>query len=224
MTPADLIQNICSEYERPDMIYRLQQKFPFCVRSAHSVERFSRDLAEAFILNPTILSGNGSLGGLVQFTTMESLPRCRELRGINLYKSYSEPTPGLIVPEDMIPLISPYVSSAGRASVRDIYGYTIPNTFSQMGNTISLTGVSNETACIGVEYLAFPLTVFTDEDEWETESWIMQDYPELIGAYLGRELAKMSDSRSLISSAESKLVQTRADFIDVYAPLLLRQV
>lgn len=225
MTPDEIINNVCEEYERPDMVYKLSNKFPFCVRSAHSVERFARDMTEASLVGFSINTSDPRNPGLVQVTQDDNLPRCREVRYIIPYRTYTEPSPGVIIPGELIPGVRDFVPTHERVAVRDIYGYIIPNTFSQLGNVLSITGVDTNATCLVIGYLSFPNTFFSsEEDSWMTDSWILRDFPELIAAYLGRELAKMVDSRTMLSSAMDKLSQTRADFIDVYSHQVLKPI
>jgi hypothetical protein len=221
MTPSEIISEVLSDLERPDMASKALAKFYQSLQSAHKVERLRRDLRTVYITNPSINNSR------MTFVVTEVTPRSREIRSVNLYSGFSEPTPGQVIPDEnkLIYLYQPFIDIADALTATDYYGFKYPTTFSLMGALGTLKGVDTSTTCVEINYLAFPTFVESPvTGEYETDSWIADEFPQLIKAYLKWAIATVIDSQSLIQSAVSEVNFQRREFINTYVSDILPEL
>lgn len=216
MTPSEVVADLLELLERPDLESLAFSRFYSALQSAHKVERLRKDLYIGVISDPSVVQGKFT------FVQDDYLPRCREVRNITLYKDYIVPSlpddPIVIDPDKEIPLSSPFVDLVDRVSARDYYGIKYPHTYTRIGSTVTLSGVSEQTKLIAITYLGFPsFSKDPISGEYESDSWILREFPQLVQAFLRQHLATVIDSDSIQSAAMRELAFQRQEFIGIYA-------
>lgn len=208
------VQDECS---RPDMDDLLNRSINPALRSAHSTEKFKRDLAEVSVKDPAIFDGVSQIGISLNF------PRLREIRKIDLYTAYTE-VGSVVVPTESTKILNTeFKDLMDTDSGRDYYGLEFGQTYSIFGDVLNLKGVDTSTTAVKVSGLYWPtLTTNVLSGDLETNSWICIEYPILIQAYLVLAHARATKDKDRINAAITSIQQYKAEFLHSFASELLK--
>lgn len=200
MTPAEIVARVLDTLERPDLEDIAINNLNSALKSAHSIEVFRRDLVEL----PYALGDYAVVDGAVGIPIP---PRLRKITRI-----YTTDSTDAVIDEGFIPKLN------SAPTMRNYFGFIIPNTYSLFGNVLNVKGMSAQAFTLNVQYASFPELVFdVDTSTWQTDSWIAVEYPEVIIAYLQHRVATMTEDAAQIGSAEKYIGMCRADLIRNYA-------
>lgn len=218
MTPAEVIEPVLEILERPDLESMAYTRFNSALKSAHSIERLRQDLRTGYILNPS------AVNEVVTFLKEDTAPRSREIYSIDLYQNFTEPTPGnvIVLDADLITIPRPYVNVVDRIAAKDYYGYKYMHTYTLLGAIGRISGIEQGVKAIGVTYLSFP--TFTRNlitSEYESDSWILTEFHEIVAAFLRQHLSTVIDSDSIKTDALREVAFQRQEFIKTYVKDIL---
>jgi hypothetical protein len=216
ITPAEIIANVADKYDRPDLVDKLSVQFQSVLREAHGIEVYTRDLELQYVANPFISSNK---------TSINSTGLAKSVRRIVKIETYNSFT-GLGT------LISPYVAgpvqqdkfrdmSIGFAET-DYYGFKYDQTWAQLGSTITINGVNQDTTMLGILALVWPTYTYnTLSDLYETDSWIMLEWPGLIEAILSIRAMQITQNTEALGTAQQMYKLQRQQFITAYSDYTL---
>lgn len=209
MTPAEIIDEVLVELSRPDFVRKAQAVFAEVVKSVHSINNLSRDLKTAYILDPNIINDRAT------FSVRQDLPGFRSLRGIRVFKSYTVDVQDNVIPSNELLEGIKFQKGATNLELRDYYGFRNRYIYSIVGDVGTITGVDALSTCIEILYLSYPtITIDPVTTELSTNSWIVEDHPELVKAALAARLAQLTSSPELINIFGTILNQLKIEFID----------
>lgn len=218
-TPSEVIDRVEDFFSRPDLHDRILARFPKALQSAHSVDKFRRDLKTIYITNPAIFSG------VVNIPLTTSLPRLRKVREILCYSSFT--LDGVtVVPGTLIPnysLEGGFRDLTDAASNFNYYGFRYPQTYAIAGNILNLAGVDSTSLAIGVAGVYYPSYTFNAiSGEYETDSWLMVESDDIVEAYLRLYVAQIIQNDKQIAGMQTNLMMARAELIKSYEQELLK--
>lgn len=196
-TPAQIIENVLDNLERPDLQSLAVSRFSKALRSAHSIELFRRDLTSVSYT----LSDYAVLNGRVGFPLPADYRKIYRIVGLDAAGIQQA------VFEDL----------KSQPELRTYYGVRKQRVFNIFGAVLNLEGVDSTITAIRLEYFKFPNFVSNSQTgEYTTDSWIAADSPEVVEAYLQHNLAMLTEDSAQIASAEKLVQMTRRDLINNY--------
>ena len=212
MTPNELIAKVMLTHSRPDYSLELINQFPIALRGAHGVNEFRRDQKTVSVFDPLVSSGASTI------EIMTDLPKLRKIKGIKLYSSYTGVAPDQVVGTE-IPSKFVDILTTGEFNY---YGLTYQQTYSVFGTKLNLIGVDDSTVAVSVSGLFYPtFTLNVNTNEYETDSWIMQEFPEMVEAYLDLWAARKMKDAATIQTYGQALAMTRQQLITSFEQELL---
>jgi hypothetical protein len=212
MTPNELIAKVMDTQSRQDYETELLAQFPTALRSAHGVNDWRRDQKTISVFDPLIADGNCTI------PIVTDLPKLRKISGIRIYSSYT--TVGLInTVGTEIPSTFKNILDSGQF---DYYGIPFQQTYSIFGSILNLNGIDASTTAVSVSGLFYPtFEVNSLSGEYETDSWIMIEFPEMVEAYLDLWVARKSKDAASIQSYGQALAMARQQLITSFEQELL---
>jgi hypothetical protein len=207
MTPLEIVTAACSYYSRPDLVTPiLTSQFANFLRDAHAIDNWAKDRRLLYVLNPT------SNNGVVSVNLQTVLPNLRDIISIVPYSNYSQ-IGSVITPMDLVKLYQKYIS-ADKTDMYNYYGAKRTHTWQILGANLSITDVDASTLCL--EVLAFMYPSYTQNlinGQWETDSWIMTEWPNLLQCYCNRFVSLKLKDRELQNAAIQEFNDERTAFI-----------
>lgn len=192
MTPQEMMDQVISVLERPDLASLAVTRFPQALRSAHSVEYTRRDLTNKTWLISSLAVLDGKVGVTIP-------ARMRKI-----HRLYTRDAAGVLVEE--------FQDLQNKAELTSYFGFKILQTYNIFGINLNVAGISASAYQLRIEYFQFP-TWTQEAGVWTTNSWIADSHPELIMAYLQHQLALITEDANQINSAEKQIQMCRRDFI-----------
>ena len=212
MKVNELITKVMATHSRLDLEQELLGQFPASLRGAHGVNEFRRDQKTLSVFDPLVASDTCT----IEITA--DLPKLRKVKGIKLYSSYTGVSPNQVVGTE-IPSTYVDILSTGEFNY---YGLTYVQTYSIFGTKLNLTGVDASTVAVSVSGLYYPtFTLNTNLGEYETDSWLMLEFPEMVEAYLDLWVARKSKDAANIQTYGQALAMTRQQLITSFEQELL---
>lgn len=206
-TSSEIVEQVIDELERPDLFNKIAANFPAAVRSAHRVGEYRKDLKLAYLTSFT------NVDGVVKSIIGTDLPNTRKFYHFHEYASFTQ-VGTAIYPQNPV-YLGPYTERQGVEMVRDYYGFEKTKVYSQVGRELILSGVSSQATCIETLALVWPNVVYNSlTQEYDADSWIMEECPELIQAYLRVRAAEILKSREHLQLAMNSLQSVRKEFTD----------
>lgn len=206
MSPEDICELACSLQGRPDLEEKsLRILFPAALRQVHSLANFRRDRIFCFLVDPSIH----------QHRIKENLYlhniNLRMIEDINMFASYSVVN-NEVIPADPIACM-PY-ENADTAPRADYYGFTNPNTYAIIGDTLTINAVPTNVACVRIQGLAYP-TYATDPITglYKTNSWICESNPEILLAAMSLALSRLKQDTTAVSLATQEFSLASKTFL-----------
>lgn len=211
MTIDIIITELLDELERPDLYITSEGFIPASIRAAHACRKFYKDVAKVVMPDPTIDDNSR-----VRYSLVSDLPRLREVKGVKLFATYTEPTPGVYVLTNEIALGEDGFKDRGEMNdVTDYYGNRYRHLFSLAGDELLLQGVDPSTTAIELEVLQWPtVTRGTFTGILTTSSWIVREFPELVKAHLRKNLARTTSRKVLMDQADSLIAIHQTDLVN----------
>lgn len=212
MTPNELIAKVMDTHSRQDYETELLAQFPTALRSAHGVNDWRRDQKTVSVFDPLIADGNCTI------PIVTDLPKLRKISGIRIYSSYT--TVGLInTVGTEIPSTFKNILDSGQF---DYYGIPFQQTYSIFGSILNLNGIDASTTAVSVSGLFYPTFELNAlSGEYETDSWLMIEFPEMVEAYLDLWVARKSKDAASIQSYGQALAMARQQLITSFEQELL---
>ncbi len=211
------IEKVTAGSTRVDLTEKLQASFKSCLYSAHKIDKFARDLATVNITDPAILANK------VALSLPMNLPRLREIRGVQQYLNYTIETDLSITPIQEIPVCAPgFQDLNGLIGTKNYFGFKYSQLYSIVGNMVNFSGIDSATKVLQVHGLFLP-TYEEDpiDGDWITDSWIMEECPELVEAYLRYRLAEIIEDTKKLQIADMNIQRVRRDTLAAYSHELL---
>lgn len=210
MSITTIVTELLDELERPDLQKKCQTFVPQAIRFAHSARLFSKDLTTTVVADPVVTDSNR-----VSLSLIDDLPRLRKVFQLNFYAGYSEPLPGDYSPFNEILVDQPYRNRAEMNDVKDYYGFQYKNVYAMAGDQLVIDGADKQTKALAIRYFAWPeISINEVTREYQTDSWIVREWPELVKAYLRRKLASVIDKRELRNDALEDFRLTYESFLN----------
>lgn len=211
MTVDEMIAEVAAFFDRQDMVTLLRTHFPKALRTAHSYQKFTKDLGTIYLPDPVIVNGR-------VYLTTAVLPQLQTLLEIKGYADYTSSVIGaetLYYPGNSDGVT--YHNLNEGYAAKDYYGFTYDSGYTMLGQNITVKGVPG--TCKLFEVLAVLWPTFTYNafsDTYTTNSWIMQEYPKLIQQLLMIQGATISQQSDVLATARSELGQIREDFLNSF--------
>ncbi len=192
-SPRTVINLVLSLLERSDFRQKAELSFYSALKQAHSF-KFGRDIASV-TATPITWSGDTA--------SVATPARLKEI----LYISSASLPPNTV-----------FKPSFGNPSMADYFGYPHPYSYAFSGNTIEFRGIPKQDSQITIKGLFWPTFYLTgDPQDYASDSWILNEYKELVAAFLFAELAPFQ-SREDIKKSATQYMQTHLNnFSSVYA-------
>lgn len=205
-TPAEMVASVLDRFSRYDLEDKVMGRFPRALQSAHSTNDFRRDLKTINVYDPLVSSGISTI------SVSADLPRLRKIKGIATYAGYE--TVGLVnVPNN------PHLTAFKDLTLGEFnyYGFANRQTWILAGNVLNLNGVESNTRAIGIMGLFFPSYALNGlTDEWETDSWLMIESPDIVEAYLNLYVAQVIQNDKQIRTYQEALALARNELLRTY--------
>jgi hypothetical protein len=205
-TPAEMIASVLSRFSRPDLEEEVTLRFPRALKSAHSVNDFRRDLATTYVYDPMVVAGIANISVSVNF------PRLRKIKSISTYADF-------VTVELLTTPVGQHITSYKDRTLGEFtyYGFQHAQTWLLAGDVLNLSGVESPARVIGVYGVYYPTYVFNEfANEWETSSWLMIEYPDIVEAYLNLYVAQRIQNKDQIATYERELFRVRQELISTY--------
>lgn len=202
MTPLEVINEVIDDFERPDLFEVAERKFPQCLVSAHSVDSFARDLKEEIYPYNELLINNSA-------ATIIPPDGFRKV-----WRLFTQTDSGNIVDKQ-------FLDQTALISLRDYFGYRIPQTFNRFGNKLNVTGLSVNANNLHLHYLSFPVITVDTNGQMQADSWILQEFPQLVVAYLKYAVAPILQQESEVAAAQQQVLTYRREILSIYVEELL---
>jgi hypothetical protein len=192
-SPRTVINLVLSLLERSDFRQKAETSFYAALKKAHAF-KFGRDIASVTATPITWLGDTASV------------PTPARLKEILSISSTSLPPNTIFKP------------SFGNPSMADYFGYPYPYSYAFSGNTIELRGIPPQDSSIVIKGLFWPTFYLTGSpQDYASDSWILNEYKELVAAYLFAELAPFQSREDIKKSAQDYLQSHLTTFSSVYA-------
>lgn len=208
MNVADLLAPVLDILDRPDIEDRLMQYMPKAIRAAHSIQKFTYDRSRIYIPTPTINNN------LVTLSSID-LPLLRDIVGVAAYTSYTTAIisaetvyyPGAVSSNNFKNLNTGYDKT-------DYYGFAYQQGYMRLGSNVTLSGVDSSVTLLELDVLVWP-SYELDEfaEEYSTNSWIAEQAPELIEAFLLVRGASIAQQDDVLRTAMTSLMTTTEEFL-----------
>lgn len=209
MTIETIISELLEELERPDLAVKTEKFVPEALRFAHSIRKFSKDLKDIIVVDPEITEEDR-----VSLSITTDLPKMRAINSIELYQGYTEPTTDLFLPNNKIPRPTEFKNRAELNSVYDYYGFKHRYIYTVVGREVVLEGVDQQTKAMRFRCFVWPAITRDDvTQKLTTDSWIVDDWPEIIKAKLRDKLTYVIDKKDFKQSAQQDLKIAMEDIL-----------
>lgn len=211
MSIDTIIDELTEELERPDL-YSISETFiPACIREAHAIRRWTKDLAFSVVPDPEVDEDNR-----VRLSRVSEFPGMRDITQVKLYAGYTEPVTGTYLPFNEIPLSGEGFKNRNEMNdIKDYYGIRYQHLYSIVGTELLLQGVDSSTKAIEFKMLFWPtITRSQVDNKLTTTSWIVEEAPEVVKAYLRQKLAGVIQKERLIQTAQGTTRILREDLIN----------
>lgn len=208
MTPAEIISEVSIELARPDLETRLDAKLRQCIWEAHSLGKFRRDLVVVYVKNPVVEDSKVRV-------SISSLGRkFRGLYAMEAYANFEEDVEGNVTSVSN-KLSSDDLKRANAGSVhKDYYGLAHRNTFLQLGDELVFNYVDSQARILRIVLLSYPRFEQDLLDlEWTVDSWIMEEYPDVIKAGLFHKAYVMTQQQDMIKVSYSEVASAQLHFL-----------
>lgn len=220
MTPAELISEVLDDLEQPHLTDVCMRKLYSCIKSAHKIDRFRRDLLLGYLVDPTISAG------VVTFVTDTTIPRTREIRNIRLFKNYTNPIGTTIIPTNEIEIDPAYVDVKETkllTTTLNYFNFQNLNTYTMAGAQTIIHNVDSLTTCIELQTLAWPTWEYDSVNTtYTTDSWIMEHMPDVVKAYLiyyiGNVVLQDTDIKN---AGQAEIIFQRQELLSAYVDDIL---
>lgn len=212
MNVAELLAPVLDMLDRLDLEDRLMQYMPEAIRAVHSIQKFNRDKAVVYVPAPSILEGSVVLNPTV-------LPRVRDILKVNTYTAFgSSEISGITYYYPAgIPTID-YKNLNDGFSATDYYGFRYVNGYSRIGSNVTIVGVPSDTTLIEVHAMQWPsYEKIGITEDYETSSWIAEEYPQLIKAFLLYRGASLAQQAEMIRTAQEEMQNHTTLFLREFA-------
>lgn len=211
MTPEEIVTTQCTLYSRMDLFSQiLEVQFSNFLRAAHGLDNFRKDLRNLYILNPLISNG------VVTENLTTELLRARSIYDVNLYSTYVQV--GTVVTPGTKILLPEKYKNADSTDLYDYYDIPTRYVWQIFGQTITLRDVDTATTCIELKVLAYPTYAQNDiNGEWQSDSWILLQYPEILSVYCSQYIATKVKDRELLQSAVLEFNRVKTEFLSACA-------
>lgn len=203
MTPSDVINEVLDDLERDDLIQVAESKFQAALKSAHAVDSFAQDLMQVDfdITNLIVNQGKTSI------VPPDGFRKVWDLRTID--------SSGGVFPDG-------FRNQRNLQTLRDYFGFQIPRTFSQFGKkNINLTGVDANASAIRLTYLSFPVVTVATDGTLSADSWILDEFPQMVSAYLKWYLAPVTQQEDVANAAAQQVQNYHRELLSIYVEELL---
>lgn len=211
MTVDEMIADVAAFFDRQDMVTLLRTHFPKALRTAHSYQKFTKDLGNIYLPDPVIVNGRVSL-------TTAMLPQLQTLLALQGYSDYTSSVIGadtLYYPGTTDGVT--YQNLNEGYATRDYYGFTYDSGYTMLGQNITVKGVPDTCKLLEVLAVLWPTFVYNGlSDSYSTNSWIMQEYPKLVRQLLLIQGATISQQADVLTTARTELAQIREDFLNSF--------
>lgn len=212
MTPNELIAKVMATHSRYDLETEMLKQFPSALRSAHSVNDFRRDQKVVSVFDPLVASSTCLID------VVSDLPKLRKIKGIKLFSSYTGVSPNQVTGTET-PSKFTNITETGEFNY---YGLAYQQTYSIFGQTLNLTGVDADTVAVSVYGLFYPSFLLNNlTGEYETDSWLMLEFSEMVEAYLDLWVARKSKDAENIRTYGQALAMVRQELITTFEQELL---
>ena len=211
MLVDDLIAEVASFFDRYDMVTLLQKEFPKALRTAHSYQKFNRDLGTLYIPSPTIVNGRVNV-------LTHTLPQMQHLLAIAGYTDFTSSVIGtdtIYYPGTEDGIV--YRNLNEGYAQQDYYGFSYLSGYTRLKNTITLKGIPATTTLLELKAVLWPTFEYNPITlAYSTNSWILEEYPELLKQLLTVYAATVSQQSDVLASARKALREAREDFLNTF--------
>lgn len=198
MQPDEVVAAAVEILERPDFTELGRSSFRNALHQCHGIAEFSRDISNTSILKDDLNYSNGHVA--IQLGELPSVVR-RILTVITL--GY-----GLQILDRGFRKVAP-----GEIEHKNYFGFSHRQTYSLIGKTLNLNGVSSNFTAVQLLYLTFPPVTINELGELEADSWILDTMPDFVVASLVMLLAKLTKDKDTIAAAQSEFVNLRFELL-----------
>ena len=208
-TVNESIAKVLDDLSRPDLEDRCLVHFPQCLQSAHAIACFRRDIKVVSIANPAIVSGQ------VQLTTSLDLPKLRSVKQVECFSAYTLDG-AIVVPSNLI-TPNTFVDLSDANSEFNYYGFGYAQSYILLGDTLNLKGVDSTTLALSVTGQFWPSYTFNElTDEYETDSWLMREFPQIVEVYLRLYVARINKDKDGMNIELGSVQQLKTELIRSY--------
>lgn len=212
LTVTEMIAQVCDRYDRPDIDDKVLKQFQAVLRQAHTTDMYTKDLYTQYSPAPFISGNKASI------ITADFAKGIRKIHTISTYSSYtgvgSEAfpyIPGTLIQDEFKDVSVDFNKT-------DYYGFAYEQTWAHLGRNITLNGIDASTTLVGIEGFCWPsFTLNIITEEYETDSWILEEYDEYIDALVAVRACTIIQNMEALTIAKSRAVEVRAEFIKAFA-------
>lgn len=211
MTVDEIISKVAVFFDRHDLVEILRKQFPQALRTAHSYQKFNRDLGNIYLPEPVVVNNT-------VFITAATLPQFQTFLGLYGYTDYATSVIGadtFYYPGTSDGVVYRNLNEGYAAS--DYFGFRYESGFLQMGQTITLKGVPDTCKLLEVKAVLWPTFTYNSlSDTYSTNSWIAEEYPALLEQLLKVYAATVAQQTDVLQNARNELAQVREDFLNSF--------
>ncbi len=209
-TINEVIAKVEDDMSRQDLSDRLLAQIPQCIMSAHGLSTFRRDMLTKSV------SGFTNTSNIVVLSTVTHLPKLKKPKSIRQFSSFT--LDGAIVVPGTEILPGKFVDLSDANSEFNYYGFGYTQSFTLLGSALTIKGVDASALALSVTGNFWPSYTYNSlSGEYESDSWILLEFPQMVEAYLRYYVAKITKDKDLIKAEENNILMVRGELLTNYA-------
>lgn len=210
-TVAEVIDNAVDFLDRADLAPVFIKKFPQLLRTVHSYEKYTHDLALFKLPDPVLVDQK-------LYVAPGDTPDIRDLLQVRAYTAYHNSvinSVSTVVGDNQVAW--QFRDLSANNDKTDYFGYVYQHGWYRLGNNITVVGLDSTVKLVELEALVWPTWEYNALTEvYSTNSWILEKYPQLLQQHLIVIGARDSQNTAMLQSEREELSETINSFLNEF--------